>query len=182
MRFLRDTRHLWILLALLAAVGWGGWTVRNRMIPETFGERGPYRAAALTEIAAQPSLFPSDKQCHACHESVKEEREESLHVLVRCAHCHGYGREHMEHARKHEASSDHKIPAAAKWDGDYLSSADLYIARDRKICMPCHEEALGMPADFMKINVAQHLEDQGASEPNSPETCFECHGHHDTAP
>jgi hypothetical protein len=39
-----------------------------------------------------------------------------------------------------------------------------------------------MPADFKKIDVAVHLEEQGASEPLSRETCFECHGGHDTAP
>jgi hypothetical protein len=38
-----------------------------------------------------------------------------------------------------------------------------------------------MPEDFMKINVAEHLEEMGAEEPESRETCFECHGNHDTA-
>lgn len=182
MRFLGDTRHLWILAALLAAVGWGGWAVRNRMTPESFGDRGPYRANAITEIAARPSLFPADHVCHECHEDVEKERAESLHKAVRCVHCHGYGREHIANARKAAASADHKIPAAAKWDGNFLGAADLFVTKDRRTCLVCHEEAVGMPKDFKKIDVAGHLEDQDAAEPESPETCFECHGGHNTAP
>jgi hypothetical protein len=39
-----------------------------------------------------------------------------------------------------------------------------------------------MPEDFKKTNVAEHLEEMEADEPTSRETCFECHGGHDTAP
>ena len=75
-----------------------------------------------------------------------------------------------------------RIEPAAKWDGDFLTSIDLYITRDKRTCLVCHEAAVGMPKDFKKINPAEHLEEQGASEPASQETCFECHGGHNTAP
>ena len=75
-----------------------------------------------------------------------------------------------------------KVAAAAEWDGDFLTKLDLWMTKDRRVCLSCHEAAVGMPDDFKKIDVAVHLEEQGASEPLSRETCFECHGGHDTAP
>lgn len=178
----RDTRHLWRLLALLGVAGLAGVTVRSFLVPPDFGERGPYRTSALADNAARPSRFPSDASCHACHESVQHERAGKPHESVRCAHCHGYGAEHVRLALLAKADPSVSLPPAAAWDGDFLTRLDLYVTKDRRICLSCHESAVGMPKGFKKIDAALHLEEQGASEPLSPETCFECHGGHDTAP
>jgi len=182
MTSLNDTRHLWALGALLAAVGLVGMVVRREMVPDDFGTKGPYRASALDQIAAQPSVFQSDATCHACHESVQHERAGKPHEAVRCAHCHGLAVEHVKLARKAAEDPASVLPPAAAWDGDFLTKIDLYVTKDRATCLSCHEAVVGMPADFKKISVADHLEEQGASEPLSKETCFECHGGHDTAP
>lgn len=182
MTTIRDTRHLWRLLGVLAVAGVCGAFVRAILVPGDFGRRGPYRASALDDIAARPSLFPSDATCHACHESVREERAGTAHETVRCAHCHGLGTEHVRQAlaaKEHPATT---LPQAAAWDGNLLTDVDLFVTKDRRVCLSCHESALGMPENFKKIEVAVHLEEQGASEPLSRETCFECHGPHDTAP
>ena len=59
MDFIRNTRHLWILLLLILGGGAGLLAVRDRMVPETYGQAqgryGPYRQAALSEITTQPS-------------------------------------------------------------------------------------------------------------------------------
>ncbi len=177
-----DTRHLWALGAFLAAVGLVGMVVRRELLPDDFGRQGPYRTSALADVAAQPSRFPSDATCHACHESVHEERAGKAHEAVRCAHCHGLGVEHVALARNRVADPATILPPAAEWDGNYLTSLDLWVTKDRAICLSCHEAVTGMPADFKKIEVDAHLEEQGASEPLSKETCFECHGGHDTSP
>jgi uncharacterized protein with PIN domain len=182
MRFLSDTRHLWFLLAILAVGGWGAVTARGRLVPPSFGEKGPYRAEALAEIAARPSLFTADAVCHECHEDVQEERAESLHKSVRCVHCHGLGTQHILQARKAAESPDAKIDPAAEWDGSFMTTIDLFTTQDKRTCLVCHEEAVGMPADFKKINVAAHLEEQAAAEPESAGVCLECHGWHNTAP
>ena len=65
---------------------------------------------------------------------------------------------------------------------NFQTDVDLYITKDRATCLACHQAVVGMPKDFKKINLAQHLEDEGAEEPNSPETCFECHEGHNTEP
>ncbi len=186
MKFFSDTKHLWILLALLVLAGVGAWEGRSRLMPETYGDRmgryGPYRAAALEQIASRPSVLITDSVCHECHQDVKEERAESKHATVLCIHCHGSAREHVAQARAAAKSADAKIAPATEWDGDHLTKIDLYITQDRATCLVCHESTVGMPEWFQKIDVAEHLEEQGADEPDSKETCFECHGGHDTEP
>jgi len=174
--FVRDTGHLWFLLFLIVAGGAGFLWARTKMIPESFGERGPYRADALSELAAKPMVLQADHVCLECHTEVGEERAESLHKAVRCFHCHGAGSAHVALAHEGEES------AAKEWDGNFLTKIDLFITKDRKTCLVCHETQVGMPADFKKINVAEHLEEMGAEDAASRETCFECHGPHDTAP
>ena len=167
---------------MLAAAGLAGVAVRSLLVPLDFGERGPYRTSALADDAARPSLFPADATCHACHETVQHERAGKAHEAVRCAHCHGYGAEHVRLALAAKSDPAAAVPKAVPWDGDFLTKLDLYVTKDRRVCLSCHEAAVGMPAGFKKIEVAGHLEEQGASEPLSRETCFECHGGHDTAP
>jgi hypothetical protein len=182
MEFFRNTRHLWILACLLAAGGVGFYFARERMIPETYGHNGAYRAAALEEIAARPSRIQADSNCLKCHAKVGEERAETLHKAVNCMHCHGLGHEHIAEAEKAAKSSTKSIAKAKPWDGNFKTSIDLYITKDKAICLSCHEEVVGMPKAFHKINVKTHLEDMGAKDPASRESCFECHGPHNTKP
>lgn len=179
---LRDTRHLGILILLIGAAGAAFWKIRDRMIPESFGQQGPYRAEALNEIAARPSVLQGDTACLKCHAEVGKERAKALHKAVRCVHCHGLGREHVVQALKAANTPGTVIDPAGPWDGDFLTHADLFITKDRATCLACHEATVGMPDKFRKIKVAEHLEEMGAAEPENRETCFECHGGHDTAP
>ena len=171
MTTIRDTRHLWRLLGVLAAAGICGAFVRAILVPGDFGERGPYRTGALADNAARPSRFPSDASCNACHETVRHERAGTAHEAVRCAHCHGLGIEHARLALAAKEDPSTVLLPAEAWDGDLLTQVDLYVTKDRRVCLSCHEAALGMPEDFKKIEVAVHLEEQGASEPLSKETC-----------
>jgi decaheme cytochrome c component MtrC/MtrF-like protein len=180
--FIRNTRHLWILGSLLAAGGTGLYFARERMIPESYGNSGPYRAAALAELAARPSVMQADSNCLKCHTKVGEERVETLHKAVRCVHCHGLGREHIAEAEKGAKTPGSSITKARPWDGDFKTAIDLYITKDKATCLSCHEAVVGMPKDFHKINSKAHLEEMGAKEPARRETCFECHGPHNTAP
>lgn len=176
--FSRHARHLHIMLLLVIVAGAGGLFLRQQLIPSDFGEIGPYRAAALAEEMSKPSILTSDAQCLKCHTDVEEARAESPHKAVRCFHCHGYGREHMEAALLAEKNPDHPIPPAQEWDGDFQTHIDLFTTQDRATCLSCHTRVVGMPASFRSINVAEHLEEQGAGEPNSKNVCYECHDGH----
>lgn len=180
--FVRHSGHLWLLLLLIIAGVVGYVAIRGQMVPATYGDQGAYRAAALREIAARPSKWHTDATCLECHQNVTKEREGSLHEAVRCFHCHGGGTKHVEWARVAAKSPGTAIPPAQKWDGNFLTTIDLYLTKDKATCLSCHQEAVGMPEKFKKINLAQHLEEMGASEPNSPDVCAECHKGHNTAP
>ncbi|MEZ6061361.1 MAG: hypothetical protein R3C19_13535 [Planctomycetaceae bacterium] len=176
--FSRDARHLRILAVLIVAAGAGALFVRSQIVPPAFGERGPYRAAALEENAAFPSVLQADAKCLSCHAEVQEERAESPHQAVLCMHCHGNGRQHMADAALAAEDPDHAIPPAEEWDGDFLTKADLFITHDRATCLSCHMSVVGMPSNFRSINVAEHLEEQGAEDIESSSVCFECHTGH----
>jgi Cytochrome c554 and c-prime len=170
------------LLALIV-VGCAGFQfMRSHLVPKSFGQHSAYRADALDEIAAKPSVLYADTECFKCHVDVEQERAESLHKAVRCTHCHGLARDHVAQARKVADQPGSQVAPAEKWDGNFLTDIDLYITKDRAICLSCHEAKIGMPETFKKINVAEHLEEMGAEAPDSREACFECHGPHDTAP
>lgn len=181
-KFIRDSAHLWLLLVLLIGGGIGFLLVRAQLVPASYGEQGAYRANALQDIASRPSHWHSDATCLSCHEKVAEERKGSLHEAVRCFHCHGAGAEHVKQATLAKQKPGTEIPKALAWDGNFLTKIDLFITKDKATCLSCHQSAVGMPADFKKIDLAKHLEEQGASEPNSPEVCSECHAGHNTAP
>ncbi|MBT4863883.1 MAG: hypothetical protein HON53_02020 [Planctomycetaceae bacterium] len=180
--FSRDSLHLWIVSFLVIAGGsvfvWG----RGQLVPETYGEQGPYRAAALEKLASKPSVLVSDSVCLKCHADVGEERAESLHKAVSCNHCHGLGREHVVQAQKAAKTPGLTIDSAKEWDGNFMTHIDLFITQDRATCLVCHESMVGMPEGFKQINVAEHLEDMGAEEVKGRDVCFECHMGHDTAP
>jgi len=176
--FSRDTRHLRIIIFLIITGGAGAMFVRSQLIPSDFGERGPYRGAALAEEAALPLILQSDATCLKCHTNVHEERADSPHKAVRCLHCHGNGREHIAAATAAAESPDKLIPPAAEWDGDFLTKIDLFITQDRSTCLVCHLSVVGRPESFRSINVAEHLEEQGAGEIDSRNVCYECHEGH----
>ncbi len=179
--FSRDTRHLWILTLLILGGVVVSLVTRNYLVPESFGQLGPYRADALGEIAAQPSILQADTVCLECHVTVKKERADLPHEAVMCAHCHGVGRIHAAQARKAKETEGMSVDPAGKWDGDFLTTMDLYTAKRRTTCLVCHEAVIGKPDDFLLIDVAEPLVDTDAEKPDSPNVCLECHGAHDTA-
>lgn len=174
----RDTRHLQLLFLLLVVAGVIGFFVRDRFVPKSFGTRGPYRAEALDEVAALPHFLSSDASCIQCHQAVHEERKDSPHLAVRCMHCHGNGREHIAQALKAKVSPELKLEPAKAWDKSFVSQIDLFITKDKAICLSCHQRVVGMPATFRAIDQTKHLEEQGASDVTSPDVCFECHSGH----
>ncbi|MDG1895623.1 MAG: hypothetical protein P8J37_11995 [Fuerstiella sp.] len=176
--FSRHTRHLRILAFLVIAGGAGAMFVRSQMVPTDYGQRGPYRTSALAEIASQPSVLQSDTTCLKCHTDVEEERSESPHAAVRCFHCHGNGRQHIADAEKAAEFPEHQIPEAKEWDGYFRAHTDLFITHNRATCLSCHTSVVGMPEAFRSINVAEHLEEQGAEDIAGGNVCFECHEGH----
>jgi hypothetical protein len=144
-----------VLVALIAA--------RYFLVPDTFGDLGHYRAAALDSIAAHPKQYASHQECALCHSGIAEARLASNHRGVTCEACHG--------------------PAAAHASAPMDTKPS--IPRDREFCILCHEFNPTRPTGFPQVEPALHNFPTACvtcHEPHEPELlvapgeCSACHG------
>ena len=143
------------IAALLAA--------RTYLVPETFGELGHYRAAALDSIKAHPKKYAGHQECSLCHRPIAEKRLASNHRGVACEVCHGP-------AMAHVSQPMNVRPQAP---------------RGRDFCVLCHAYNPSRPTGFPQIDSVAHnprvpcmtCHDPHAPEPPvTPEECSACHG------
>ncbi|MGD2135353.1 MAG: cytochrome c3 family protein [Gemmatimonadales bacterium] len=135
---------------------------RQFLVPESFGERGHFRAAALDTIAAHPKKYAGHQECALCHAPIQEARLESNHRGVRCEACHGP-------ATAHVANPMEVTPT---------------VPTGREICTLCHAYNPSRPTGFPQIDPVAHnpmtscaeCHDPHAPEPPvTPEECSACH-------
>jgi hypothetical protein len=145
-------------LAIAGLVG-----ARYLLVPETFGDIGHYRAAAVDSIKAHPKKYAGHEQCRMCHRSIAERRLASNHRGVACEVCHGPAAEH--------ASGPMTVKPPAP--------------RERGFCPLCHSYNPSRPTGFPQIDRVAHnpgkpcisCHDPHAPEPPVvPEECSACHG------
>lgn len=136
---------------------------RSLFVPDTFGELGHYRAAALDTAAAQPVQYAGTTACVECHGDVAEVKGASFHRGLACEVCHGAS---AEHAADPSASKP-KIP------------------RERAACLFCHEFLPSRPTGFPQIIEKVHNPMKPCADchhphdptpPHVPSTCAACHG------
>jgi hypothetical protein len=167
--------RLAVAFALLAALFVVG---REVLVPETFGETGHYRAAAVDSIVAHPIKYAGRDICGVCHTRIAEKRETSNHRGVSCEVCHGP-------AATHVASPGEVKPPAP---------------RERGFCPLCHGYDASRPTGFPQIDPVAHnplVPCMSCHDPHAPEPpvvpgeCTACHGqigrqktvsHHATLP
>ena len=151
---------------------------RYYLVPDTFGEIGHYRAAAVDSIKNHPTSYAGHQACTLCHGAIAERRLASNHRGVACEVCHGPAAEHVT------------APTTAK------PSAP----RERGLCPLCHSYNPSRPTGFPQIDPVTHnpltpcitCHDPHEPEPPVvPEECNACHGqiarqkavsHHATLP
>ena len=143
------------ILALIAA--------RFFLIPDSFGELGHYRAAALDTIAAHEKKYAGQQECALCHGRIADRRLASNHRGVACESCHGPGAAHVAN------------PIEVK----------PTIPRQREFCQRCHAYNPSRPTGFPQIDPVAHnpmtpcmnCHDPHEPEPPvTPESCSACHG------
>jgi hypothetical protein len=136
---------------------------RQLLIPETFGDRGHYRAAAVDSIAAHEKKYAGHQECALCHTNVAEVRAEGNHRMVSCEVCHGPAATHVA------APLDVKPP----------------IPRSRDLCVLCHAYNPSRPTGFAQIDSVAHNpripcsqchEPHAPEPPAVPQECAACHG------
>ncbi|MFC1661448.1 hypothetical protein ACFL3S_08375 [Gemmatimonadota bacterium] len=151
-----------LLVAFLLA-GTALAVARHFLVPDTFGDLGHYRAAALDSIASHEKKYAGREECALCHGAIEAARAASNHRGVTCEVCHGPAADH--------ASS----PLEVKPD----------IPRERALCTLCHSYMPSRPTGFPQIDPDSHNSPApcvACHEPHSPEPpvapgdCGACHG------
>ena len=152
-----------IPIAILFAVGIAGLVVfQQLLIPDTFGELGHYRAAAIAENADKPLSYAGAQVCVECHDDVGETISVSDHKNVGCEVCHGPSQAHIE-------AFDEFVPS--------IPSSDT-------LCPVCHSYSPSRPSGFPQILKDQHNPGQDCLEchdAHSPaavaasDSCSACH-------
>lgn len=136
---------------------------RSFLVPDTFGELGHYRAAAVDTIVAHPKKYAGQQECALCHGGIAQRRLASNHRGVACESCHGPGAAHV-------ANPVEQKPA---------------IPRTREFCIRCHAYNPSRPTGFPQIDPVAHnplTPCMNCHEPHEPEPpvtpgeCSACHG------
>ncbi len=137
---------------------------RQFLVPETFGDIGHYRAAAIDTIVAREVQYAGHVACGMCHDDIAETHGERRHRGVACEVCHGRSAAHVEDPMEVQ-------PPAP---------------RQRNGCLLCHGYDPSRPTGFPQIDPAVHnpltpcfqCHDPHQPEPpTTPEECSACHGH-----
>ncbi len=135
---------------------------RTLLIPDTFGDEGHYRAAAVEEMASQEIAYAGSRACGECHDGVYESKQTSHHEGVSCEVCHGPAAKHVE-------APDEFTPGAP---------------RERGYCPLCHGYNSSRPSGFPQILPQLHNPGKACITchdphhpllPHAPEECSACH-------
>jgi hypothetical protein len=156
----QQVTRLGIAFAVMAVVF---VVVRQRLVPDTFGDAGHYRAAAVDSIAAFPLKYAGHEACTMCHRPIAVKRSASNHSGVSCEVCHGPAADHVA------APGSVKPPAP----------------RERGFCPLCHGYNSSRPSGFPQIDPVAHnptIPCMTCHDPHAPEPpvvpgeCRACHG------
>lgn len=156
----QQVSRLLIVFAMGAAALVGA---RYYFVPETFGDLGHYRAAAVESLAVWPVKYAGHQECALCHSTIAAKRLESHHRGVACEVCHGPAAAHVA------APMDVTPPAP----------------REREFCVRCHGYNPSRPTGFPQIDPLSHnfltpcMECHDPHQPEPPvvpEECSACHG------
>jgi ribosomal protein S27AE len=158
--------RLGILLALAAIAL---IVLRSRFVPESFGETGHYRGAAVEAIRGQSLKYAGSEVCVDCHDEVSESKSSSYHRSLSCEVCHGPVAIHSEDYIDCHDPHDPTPPEVP----ESCAACHAQIARTKAVshhltlgCETCHE----VPAE--------HREDPRSFLPRKPTTrdfCGSCH-------
>jgi hypothetical protein len=140
-----QVKRLLLVFAVFIAVM---FLLKYLLTPDSWREFGPYRGAAITEIADKEAKFVQMETCIDCHDSIGDLKNQGKHINIQCEICHGPGYKHIE---------DTDINKMDLPDGNGL-------------CMRCHTRNPASPENIIKqIDAVEHSEG---------EECISCHNPH----
>ncbi len=135
---------------------------RQRLVPQSFGELGHYRADAIQDNVDRELKYAGWQVCIDCHDTEGEVKDASYHRTLACEVCHGPSYAHTE-------------------DPEVLP----IVPRERgEACLYCHSYLESRPTGFPQILERLHNPMQACVEchdphdptpPETPENCSACH-------
>lgn len=125
-------KHIARLILLMAAATVLGYAAKTFFTPESFYKYGPYRAASVSELAAQEPVFQTPRYCRDCHAERHAQWSANNHKSVSCEVCHGSAQGHPRNG---------KLP---------IPSDSV------KLCRLCHEAMPERPKTQPQVEIAQH--------------------------
>lgn len=146
---------------------------RYFLIPDTFGELGHYRAAAIGDAEAYPLGHAGREACRKCHEDQVEELSNGFHAKLACEGCHGPA---YKHAYYSELADPNNFP----------DSLRLHKPLEREFCAKCHDRNFsrikfaGDSTEISQITMVDVNEHNHFifEETNEIIRCAECHYPH----
>lgn len=147
---------------VILIVGVGMILLRQRFVPESFGELGHYRADAVDMNAAKEIKFAGWQVCTDCHDDMVETKNGSYHRTLSCEVCHGAAWAHAN-----EETDDAPI-----------------LPTKRSLCLSCHSYLPSRPTGFPQIVEDRHEpakpchschDPHDPAPPERPESCSACH-------
>lgn len=125
-------------------------SARSLLTPPTFGKLGWYRAGAIDDLRARPTVFAGKKSCDECHSDVLVKLGKFEHKTLSCDSCHGI--------------VNHTILKA------HTENPDVAIDKHNHTpCSRCHEASPSRPKWLKQIDTKKHYTGQ---------RCTECHVPH----
>jgi hypothetical protein len=151
--------QLAVVFAVLAVVM---ILVRQRLVPESFGDIGHYRADAVDINAARALQYAGWQVCADCHDDIVETKNRSFHRNLSCEACHGAAWAHAS------GETDETPPLPTR----------------REQCLQCHGYLPSRPTGFPQVVAERHEparpchschDPHDPTPPEQPESCAACH-------
>ncbi|MBN1356929.1 hypothetical protein JXA40_11775 [bacterium] len=153
--FKPDYRHAFPPLGLIGIVLLAALIARDLSVPETFGQYGRYRGAAIGEATQFEIRHREMTVCRDCHDEIVRMVQKDLHTYLECFVCHGP-------AGGHADDPESVVPP---------------VPRSNDICLLCHMLLAARPGHFPQIELDEHFRSAGVKDRNI--RCIQCHSPHE---
>lgn len=151
--------RLLIVLVSIGVLTAGGLLFKQLLLPDSFGDYGPYRADAIREAAQVPIRHGTNAPCFNCHLYEAKIHKNGRHQTISCEFCHGTFADHI---------------------ADNKKIGTLPVKKEKEIttlCLRCHNTEIKARHEEVIKTVAMpdHLKNQNVKITH---TCNQCHHVH----